>query len=308
MPRDPSPAAVPAAESRLTGISAALATVIIWASWLIVTRYAMTSNFTAVDIGLLRFVVPFVVFAPVWIKRGVWPRGLSWVNGLVMLAGSGAFYTLMVASALAFVPASHVGILLPGVMSVWAILIAVLLFGERPGKVRLCGYGLVIVGIGLLIALKPGQAGDGGGELLFGYGLVSGGALMWACYTHAMRQSGLGAIDAAAFVGFWSFVIMAAIAVFTGTTVFTAPIDDIVLLLVTQGLLAGAVAVVTYGMAVRHIGSTAAAAFGALTPALVALGGVFLLGETGSMVLVLAVALVILGVMVASGVFRKIIR
>lgn len=304
MSGDASASTVERVESRALGVVAAVATVTIWAAWLIVTRYAMTSNFSAVDIGLLRFVVPFVVLSPVWLKRGIWPRGLSLVNGLIMLIGSGAVYTLIVASALAFVPASHVGILLPGVMSVWAVLIAVLLFGEKPGWKRWVGYGVILIGIGLLIWLKPGH-GQAGTGLMYGYAMVSAGAFMWACYTHAMRQSGLGAIDAAAFVGFWSFVIMAVIACFTGTHIARASFDDIALLLITQGVLAGAVAVVTYGVAVRHIGSTAAAAFGAMTPAFTALGGVLLLGEAWNMTLVIAVAMVIFGVMAASGVFRK---
>jgi drug/metabolite transporter (DMT)-like permease len=168
----------------------------------------------------------------------------------------------------------------------------------------LAGYGAVIVGVLSLVALKP--AGAVSHEMLMGYGLVSAGAFMWACYTHAMRQSGLGALDAAAFVGFWSFVIMAVIALFTGTTLSDAPVGDIMMLVIAQGLLAGCVAVITYGLAVRHIGSTGASAFGAMTPALTALGGVVLLGEQGSLGLVLAVVLVILGVMIASGVFRKV--
>lgn len=295
-----------ATESRLVGVTSALATVTIWAAWLIVTRYAMTSDFTAVDIGLLRFVVPFVLLAPIWLRKGIWPKGLSIANGLIMLVGSGAFYTLLVASALQYVPASHVGILLPGVMAVWAVLIAVVMFGERPGWVRLAGYATVITGIVLLAVLKPGHST--GDTILYGYGLVSAGAFMWACYTHAMRQSGLGALEAAAFVGFWSFVIMAVVALFTGSHIPDAPMDDVLLLLVTQGLLAGCVAVVTYGLAVRHIGSTGASAFGAMTPALTALGGVFLLGEEGNLALAIAVGLVIFGVMVASGVFRRVLR
>ena len=155
-----------ATESRMVGVTSALATVFIWAGWLIATRYAMTSSFTAVDIGLLRFVVPFVLLCPIWIRKGIWPKGLSLINGLLMLIGSGAFYTLMVASALQFVPASHVGILLPGVMAIWAVLIAIVLFGERPGRVRLAGYGAVIVGVMLLVALKPG--GDASTDMLYG--------------------------------------------------------------------------------------------------------------------------------------------
>ncbi|WP_297007374.1 DMT family transporter [Thalassospira sp. UBA6510] len=293
-----------ATESRLVGVTAALATVCIWAGWLIATRYAMTSSFTAVDIGLMRFVVPFVLLAPIWIRKGIWPKGLSMANGLLMIVGSGAFYTLMVASALEFVPASHVGILLPGVMAVWAVLIAMLLFGERPGKVRIIGYAAVVIGVASLVALKP--AGVISDDMLMGYGLVSVGAFMWACYTHAMRQSGLGALEAASFVGFWSFVVMAIIALFTGTTIGDAPMGDIMMLLTAQGLLAGCVAVITYGLAVRHIGSTGASAFGAMTPALTALGGVILLSEPGNLALVLAVVLVILGVMTASGVFRRV--
>jgi hypothetical protein len=45
-----------------------------------------------------------------------------------------------------------------------------------------------------------------------------------------------------------------------------------------------------------------------MTPALTALGGVFLLSEEGNLALAIAVGLVIFGVMVASGVFRRVLR
>ncbi|OSQ44436.1 DMT family transporter [Thalassospira sp. MCCC 1A01428] len=306
-PPRPSAPAVPApVENRLLGIICAIVTVTIWASWVVATRYAVTTRFTAVDIGLIRFVVPFLVLAPVWLKRGIWPRGLPVIPGLLIVGGSGVTYSLVVATALKFAPASHVGTLLPGIMSIWAVLIGVAVFGEKPGLIRWVGYGVIAVGIAILTALQPGEADQA--SVIIGYVLLVGAALMWACYTHALRRSGLTAIDAAAFTGFWSFVSFAVIALFTGTTIADAPINDLLVQLLFQGVLSGVVAVVTYGIAVRNIGSTGAAAFGALTPAFAALGGVFLLGELGSISLILAVALVIAGVMIASGVASKLLR
>ncbi|WP_339780839.1 DMT family transporter [uncultured Thalassospira sp.] len=294
------------AENRMLGTLCALLTVTIWASWIIATRYAVTTRFSAVDIGLIRFVVPFVVLSPIWLKRGIWPQGLPIGMGLMIAGGSGVTYSLVVATALKFAPASHVGTLLPGVMSIWAVLIGVAVFGEKPGVIRWFGYGVIAVGIVILTALQPGDADQA--SVIVGYALLVGAALMWACYTHALRRSGLPAIDAAAFTGFWSFICFAVIALFTGTNIADAPLNDLLVQVVFQGVLSGVVAVVTYGVAVRNIGSTGAAAFGALTPAFSALGGVFLLGETGGISLILAVALVIVGVMVASGAAAKLLR
>ncbi|WP_114090301.1 DMT family transporter [Thalassospira profundimaris] len=293
-------------ENRLLGTFCAVLTVTIWASWIIATRYAVTTRFNAIDIGLIRFFVPFVLLSPIWWKRGIWPRGLPIGLGLVIVGGSGVAYSLVVATALKFAPASHVGTLLPGVMSIWAVLIGVAVFGERPNVIRWVGYGVIATGIIILTALQPGQADED--TVIVGYALLVCAAFMWASYTHALRRSGLQAIDAAAFTGFWSFVSFAVIALFTGTNIVEAPLNDVLVQLVFQGLLSGVIAVVTYGIAVRNIGSTGAAAFGALTPAFSALGGVFLLGEAGSMSLILAVALVIVGVMVASGAAAKLLR
>ncbi len=191
-------------------------------------------------------------------------------------------------------------------MSIWAVLIGVAVFGERPNVIRWVGYGVIALGVVILTALQPGQADQA--SVILGYALLVCAALMWACYTHALRRSGLAAIDAAAFTGFWSFVSFAVIALFTGTSIADAPLNDVLVQLLFQGLLSGVIAVVTYGIAVRNIGSTGAAAFGALTPAFSALGGVFLLGEAGSVSLIMAVALVIVGVMIASGVAGKLLR
>ncbi len=76
-------------ENRLLGTLCAVLTVTIWASWIIATRYAVTTRFSGVDIGLIRFVVPFVLLSPIWWKRGIWPRGLPVGIGLTIAGGSG---------------------------------------------------------------------------------------------------------------------------------------------------------------------------------------------------------------------------
>lgn len=72
--------------------------------------------------------------------------------------------------------------------------------------------------------------------------------------------------------------------------------------LLWQGVLAGLLGLWTLNVAIRRLGAAPAAAFGALTPVVSALGGWWWLGERLNLLDVLAVSCAVLGVALASGV------
>ena len=85
-------------------------------------------------------------------------------------------------------------------------------------------------------------------------------------------------------------------------SLFRAPVADVVLQAVVQGVLTAVVALLLYGRMVGILGATAGGAFVALTPATTALLAIPVLGECPSVIDWIAIAVVSAGVSVLSSV------
>ena len=77
-------------------------------------------------------------------------------------------------------------------------------------------------------------------------------------------------------------------------------------MILLQGVIIAILAMVLFSYAIKQLGAQQTAAFGALTPVLALLGGVFFLGESISIVKIIGVGVVAVGVLLASGVLSKI--
>ena len=84
-------------------------------------------------------------------------------------------------------------------------------------------------------------------------------------------------------------------------SLLAAPVLDVALQAVVQGVLTAIVALLLYGRMVGLLGATAGAAFVALTPATTALLGIPVLGEWPSMIDWIAIAVISFGVYLVSG-------
>lgn len=258
------------------GYAGAFVTVLIWAGWILATRHTADTALGTIDLGLIRYGVPALVLAPVWLKTGLLPRNLPIQLLALMVAGSGAVFFQVAAFAIHSVPASSVGILLGGSMPLATALIGITVFGERPDRVRVIGFTAIVAGVAILLARSiAGSASTGWA----GYALLPAAAMLWATYTHAFRRSGLNPLQGSALIAVWSFLIHLALAAVFGSTLVSVPVTEIALQMTSQGILSGLVAMIAYGFAVKSLGGTQAAAFTALTPVLAMIGGAVLLGE-----------------------------
>ena len=123
--------------------------------------------------------------------------------------------------------------------------------------------------------------------------------LAWAGYTVAMRQARLGGLHAAAIAAVASLVFYVPIyAAVSRGSLFKAPIADVALQAVVQGILTAIVALLLYGRMVAILGATAGAAFVALTPATTALLAIPVLGEWPSVIDWIAITVISVGVAV----------
>ncbi|WEX78390.1 DMT family transporter [Sinorhizobium numidicum] len=289
--RAPTPAAA--------GYAGAFVTVLIWATWILATRHTAATTLGTIDLGLIRYGIPALVLAPVWLKTGLLPKKLPMTLLALMVAGSGAPFFQVAAFAIHATPASSVGILLGGSMPLATAIIGVAMLRERPDRMRLIGFTAIIVGVAILLARSLAASNA---STWMGYVLLPAAATLWAVYTHAFRRSGLSAVEGSALIAAWSFFIHVVLALIFGSTLPGVPVHEIGLQVMSQGILSGLAATLAYGFAVRSLGGTQAAAFTALTPVLAMIGGAVLLGETIGPFEITAAAVTASGVALSTGI------
>lgn len=291
----------PAPTSIAAGYAGAVVTVLIWAIWVLATRHIASTSLTAIDAGLIRYGVPMLVLAPVCWRTGLLPKGVPLRLIIVMVAGAGALFFQLTAFALHSTSAAAGGILLGGSMPLATALIGVVLFGERPDRMRIVGLVAIVAGLAILL----GKALLSGGMTPAGFLMLPLGGLLWAGYTHAYRRSGLTPLQGAAVITGWSTVIHLVLAAIFGTSLAAAPLSELAIQITSQGILSGLVATFAYGTAIRALGGTQAAAFTAITPVLVTLGGGLLLGEPLGLTELFAAVVTGAGVALSTGILSK---
>lgn len=284
----------------LAGIAAALITVLIWASFLVSLRFAMTHDYSQGAILLMRFLPAAVLLAPVIWRVGLFPPGLAhWQLALIVL-GSGVPFYYMISLGVSLASASDAGALAPGSLPLMIAIASFFLLGERFSRGRIAGFALILIGglmIGLWEAVTAGADGAWRGHLI-----IVSGVSMWAIYTVVFRLSGLGAMEGAAVSIGWSVLMVIPAALLMGVSTGGADWVEISMVTFIQGVLGGALALITFGQAVRLLGASRTAAFTALTPVVVLVAGVTLLAEPLDWVKVAGVLIVSTGVYLASGV------
>jgi len=271
--------------------------VLVWASWIAVTRLGVKTSLTVYDLTFWRFLTAGLVLAPVVWRKGLALDRLGWGGLGVLVAGAGAPYVLIAASGLRYAPAAQAGALLPGSMPLFVALLAVLLLKERITGLRVAGYALIVLGDLLIVGGAPATSDQAFGVTLF---LVA--ASMWAGYAIVLRRSGLESLHAAALVSTGSALFYSpAYLVMNGFSAFDAPLRDILMQALFQGVIVSVCALYLFGQGIAILGASAGAAFGALTPALAALLAIPILGEVPLAKDWLAIVSVSFGVYLASG-------
>lgn len=281
------------------GAICGLAAVCIWASFIVVSRLGVRTSLTPWDVAAIRFTVAGVVLLPYLLRRGIALDRLGWTGVAAVVAGCGAPMVLLVNAGLLFAPAAHAGALFPGTMPLMVAALAAIILNE-PFPVR-NWVGLAAIALGAA-GIVWGRGGFVGDAQTIGHAMFLLAGLAWAGYTVAMRGARLDGLHAAATAAGGSLALYLPIYVsIAGTAVFKAPLIDIALQAVVQGLLTAIVALLLYGRMVRLLGATGGAAFVALTPVMTGLMGIPVLGEWPSVTDWVAIVLISTGVYVVSG-------
>ncbi|HJZ45260.1 MAG TPA: DMT family transporter [Hyphomicrobiaceae bacterium] len=276
-----------------------VAAVSIWAGFIVVSRLGVQTSLTPWDIAAIRFGVAGPLLLPYVLSNGLALERLGWIGLGAIVIGCGAPMVLLVNAGLLFAPAAHAGALFPGVMPLLVAILAAAILKEAFTSQKRVGLALIVMGA---VGIVWGTGGTIGTAQNVGHALFLAAGLAWACYTVAMRRARLDGLHAAAIAAVGSLVLyLPAYAFVAGTSIFKAPLFDIALQAIVQGLLTAIIALLLYGRMVSILGATGGAAFVALTPAMTALVGIPILGEWPSPIDWMAIALISGGVYLVSG-------
>ncbi|HSI55480.1 MAG TPA: DMT family transporter [Ramlibacter sp.] len=288
-------------KAAVLGWGAAALMVFIGSGWQLATRAGARAELAPVDLALLRYTIPALVLAPVWWRLGLLPPQLGGRRLALIVGGAGLPFGLLAMAGASLAPAAHMGALLPGTSPMLVALLGWLWLGTRPRSTQVTGFVLLAIGIAL-ITLPAWSAPQGQswlGDLLF-----IAAATLWAIYTLALRDSGLGPWHSAALISAWSALgvipLWLLAFAFERSLLPTAAASTVLTQALWQGLIAGIAGLGAFGVAVKYVGVGATTSVGALVPAIVAVGGWLLLNERLDALAWTGVFTVVLGVGLAN--------
>ena len=299
---------------------AAVVTVIIWTSFIIIARAsadpARGGTLTPFDLAFCRIVGASVILLPWgWLLSyrdrakgvvgqsaflGVSPLPLR-VTATVGLFG-GLLYAMLAYSGFAFAPAVHASVLMPGSLPLWTALLALFVLHDRITPARALGLGLIVLGDLLVGGASLMHAFDGG-EVWKGDVLFMLAALCWACYSVLARHHALNAVRAT--IAITTFACVTYVPVYAALTlahvtagqVFNAPLKQVLFQALFQGWGSVVISGITFTKMIQHFGPVRSTMITALVPGLSALGAVLFLGEPLAWNLAAGLALVTLGIL-----------
>lgn len=258
------------------GLFSAFAVAAIWSGFIVVSRIGAQSELTIYDIAGLRFAFIGTLTLPFAIKY--WPRHFNWKQVLILAGGTGVPYCLLAYGGFVFAPTAHGGVFINGALPIFTTLLALVWFKTRPNTMTTLAIFVLAGGCALTAFAQQGIRFD---ESLIGDGLFLSAALVMSVYMLATRAWKLNVKELIAVVPFTNAVLYVPIwLLFLPTNLSTAPMDDILLQMFYQGLGPSLGGLLFLFLATKHIGPTPTSAVLAGVPAIAALMGIPLLGET----------------------------
>ena len=263
-------------------------------------RQAALTGLTPADVVALRFAVSALLFAPLLLRHGVADLGgVGWRRGTALAALVGAPYIFLTMAGLRTAPAAHGALLSPALTIIAGVPLSMVMLQERPPRRAALGIPLALIGLVLatdagFAALRDTWRGD---AMLAATGVAYG---LFTVLVRRWRISPVPAIAAANLLSAAAWLPPYLLAGSRGLLT-RAPLGELLGQAIFQGVFVGGIGIILYAHAARVLG----AAQTALLPALVPVFGVLLaatfLGEQPSSLQSVGIALVVLGLLGASG-------
>jgi drug/metabolite transporter (DMT)-like permease len=286
----------------LIGLAGALGVTLVWTGWIVVTRFGVTNSLNAYDLAAMRYGIAGTIILPWVIKNRTW-AGLNFRKTLVLAVTSGFPYALLSYSGFAHAPAAHGGVFMNGALPAFTVIVAWFWMKDRIFKTQ--ALGLIAIGVGGALVgssslFAEGTDGYWVGDLFFLAATTFLALYMVATkawdITAGQMLFGVTVVNAFVYLPIWFF--------FLDSNITVAPMNEILLQAVYQGLMPSFIGMYFMLLAVRHLGANRTAVFVSMVPVLAALLAVPTLGEIPSTLAWSGMGIVTLGALFALGLFR----
>lgn len=290
-------------KQQLVGLSAALITVLIWASYFLSLKVGSLTALTLVELALFRYAVPALILLPIFIKSINEYKKVPKIYLLGIILGGGIPFFLLSGYGVQLTQVAYGSTLIPGVAPLFVTIIAVLVYKQVFPTFRKWGLLLIVSGVFCMLAYASSSFDT---SLLIGQNMLILCAVSWALFTISIRQSGLAPLKVAALASLPNGLFILLWILFTKPELGYSYLSMSELLgqIVVQGLIVGIFSGICFSAAIVRIGAEKTAALGAITPVVATFFAVLFLGEQIYSTLLIGMFLVISGVVLASGVFH----
>jgi drug/metabolite transporter (DMT)-like permease len=301
---------------RTIGIAAAVTTIAIWTSFIVIGRFMSARTLLPMDIVFTRMLGAALVLVPWgwWMVRRMRldnPQAHTWaglspmgwrITALVgLLAGIG--YPVLAYHAFALAPAAHGAVLMPGTLPLSTALLSIIVLGERLSRGRALGLAMILCG-GLLVGGASLLSAFDGGNVWKGDVLYVTASSVWAAYTMTCRKYALTAVPTTiALIVFTALTFVPAYALLVASgavtsTLAVAPHWEIAFQIIVQGMGSVVISGITFTKMVSYFGPVRSTMLTAVVPGLAALGAVLFLNEVLTWNLLAGLLLVTAGIVV----------
>ncbi|HET8903266.1 MAG TPA: DMT family transporter [Saccharospirillum sp.] len=250
-----------------------LVVVAIWSGWLVLSRLGVQTVLTPADITLLRYVTAALCTLP-WALTYPW-RSVRWGRALVVALGCGFPYTLLSFYGLKLSPAAQAGVLVNGSLPVISGLLAIVLLKQRFRAGAWLGVALVVIANGLMVGptLMNHSVPVAGLLLLFA------AAWVMSIYMTAVKAWQVSTRDILVWVPWINGLMFIPIWWLMPHVLPEAPLNDVLLQVVYQGIIVSVLALFLLGFVIRELGSMTSSLCMAFVPASAALLAIPVLDE-----------------------------
>ncbi len=274
------------------GIGCAALVLLIWSSFLMLSRFGMRADFAPTDLLALRVGISGLIVLPFYLRQrtGRVPPG----RGIILALGAGVGFGGLSFLALSLAPVSHAAALQTGALPLYTAVLAMVVLGERFAGTKLAGLALILLGVALAAydSVSFGAPGQWYGDIAY-----SAASIAWASYTVLAQRWRVKPLPAVTAVYIWSAILYLPIyIIFCEPRLLTAPILPLISQMLLQGVLATVISLLLFMRVLQSLGGTSATMLTAATPSFVTLVSIPLLGEQPSLLAWISIGCVTLGI------------
>ncbi len=266
-----------------------------WAAGLVGARHGVRAGLSPADLVLYRFGLFGLLLVPFIFRSGFGsPGGFSWGKALALTFTGGLITALCSNSGFLFVPLGHGAVIQPSSASLAGLLLTAIVLGERLRTTRVIGAFGIITGLIIFGGESVTTIGREGiaGDLLF---VAAGSA--YAVFGLLLALWRIDSVRATAVATVLSFLIFLPVhaLLFGFDRMIAAGVQENLLQICAQGILAGAPAMYFFARTVAILGPARAAVFPSLVPGFALVIGYLALGEIPTLPQLIGFAIVTAG-------------